>query len=116
MNERRTPSTRVSADTIAYLLHQGHTQAWIAKVLHVSEGFVSLVKNRKRALTIDHLDLIASALSLPLGAMMIAATTPKKLSRKNKPFFDGTARIIRMCDDLRAALLKDPKALRRRTA
>ena len=116
MTDRRTASTSSSAKVIQYLRDQGHTQARIAKMLHVTEGFVSLVKNRERYLTIDHFELLASALSIPVGALMIAVSTPMKVSKKSKPFYDRTARILRLCDRLQEAILRDTKPATRKSA
>ncbi|WP_428939832.1 helix-turn-helix domain-containing protein [Fontivita pretiosa] len=66
MRDRRSASTSLSAKIIACLTQRGHTQADIARILGVMPGFVSLVKSRERALTLDHLERIIQALSVPL--------------------------------------------------
>jgi transcriptional regulator with XRE-family HTH domain len=101
---------------IQYLRDQGYTQARIAKMLHVTEGFVTLVKNRERSLTLDHFELLASALSMPVGALMIAVSTPTKVTGKSKPFYDRTARILRLCDELQEAILRGSKPVTRKSA
>jgi len=76
MRDRRSASTSLSAKIIAYLTQRGHTQADIARILGVTPGFVSLVKSRERALTLDHLERITQALSVPLGAFLLAVDPP----------------------------------------
>src|SRR4051794_16790751 len=78
---RRISSTSLSAQVIHYLLQAGHTQADVARMLNVSQGFVSLVKVRERGLTLDHLERIAMKLDVPLGAFLLAVTEPKEGNR-----------------------------------
>ena len=103
-------SSSLSARIIGYLLDHGHSQANIAKMLGVSPGFVSLVKSRERGLTLDHVERLADELSIPLGAFMLAATVPPKGTKYPKKLFASTAKIIKMCDDLREAMLNGTPA------
>ena len=105
MHDRRSASTTVSSKVIRHLIERGYSQVEIARMMHVSEGFISLVKNRERSLTIDHLDLAATALSIPLGALLIAVTKPPaNASKENLELFEVTARAIEKCDEARAAM------------
>ena len=107
MSNRRTLTSSLSARVITYLCERGHSQAEIARMLHVSEGFVSLVKSRERSLTIEHLELLASALGVPLGAMLLAMTPlSPKASGETKRFFEVSERVIRMVDKAREAILR----------
>lgn len=109
MADRRTASSSLSAAVINYLRGNGHTQADIARMLGVSEGFVSLVKSKERSLTIDHLELLAHAMSVPLGALLIAVTEPPrgtKQSEEEKRLFDLSAKIMRQADAVEQSIMR----------
>jgi transcriptional regulator with XRE-family HTH domain len=106
MRDRRTPSTSLSAEVIAFLCQRGHSQADIARMLHVSEGYISLVKHKERSLTIDHLELLSLALGMPLGAMLLAVTKPRKIKKQSKELFEVTERLIKLCDEAREQILR----------
>ena len=106
MSDRRHVSSSLSARVIQYLRQRGHSQADIARMLRVSEGFVSLVKSMERSLTIDHLDLISEALSVPIGALLLAATEPPKGAKDVKQLFALSAQIIEKADAARRAILR----------
>ena len=117
MNDRRTASTSLSANIIRYLRGKGHTQAQIAKMLHVSEGYVSLVKHRERSLTLNHLELLAAALRVPLGALLIATMKPpRNSSKQSKERMEAATRLIRKCDEVRELLLREPVRSSRKSA
>ena len=117
LQDRRTASTSLSARVIEYLRGRGHSQAQIARMLHVSEGYVSLVKHKERSLTLDHLELLASALSLPLGAMLLDVTAPrKKLDKRSQEINALTTRLIKLCDKLRDETMTPRKASSRKSA
>ena len=67
-------------------------------MLAVSQGFISLVKSRERSFTLDHLQAIADALGLPLGAMLLEATKPDRPDPKTAELFEATERLIRKAD------------------
>ncbi|HEX8524660.1 MAG TPA: helix-turn-helix transcriptional regulator [Tepidisphaeraceae bacterium] len=106
MNNRRTLSSSLSSQIVEYLRGRGHAQAELARMLGVSEGFISLVKSRDRSLTIDHLERLAEALSVPLGALLVAATAPMGQSRETKELSDLSTRIIEKADAARRAILR----------
>ena len=84
-------------------------------MLHVSEGYVSLVKHRERSLTIDHLELLASALRMPLGAFLLAVTPPpRKPNKRQKEIYEMTTRLVALCDDAREAIMRDKSSSARR--
>jgi transcriptional regulator with XRE-family HTH domain len=114
MHDRRTASSTLSAKVINYLREHGHRQADIAKMLHVSEGYISLVKSRERSLTIDHLEMLSSALSVPLGALLIAVTKPTKFTKESKVLFDLCAGVLEAGDKARGAILRDAGGKRSR--
>jgi transcriptional regulator with XRE-family HTH domain len=76
-HDRRTLSSTLSARVLEYLREHNFSQAEVARILGVSESFISLVKSRERSLTLDHLESLALALKVPLGAFMVGVTTPK---------------------------------------
>jgi len=107
MSDRRNVSSSLSARVVEYLRGRGHQQATIAHMLGVSEAFVSLVKSRERALTIDHLELLSSALSVPLGALLIAVTEPAKGTRaSSRKLFELSDQIMKPADRARDAILR----------
>jgi hypothetical protein len=75
-------------------------------MLGVSEGFVSLVKSRERSLTIDHLELVADALSVPLGALLIAATDPPAAAPDQRKLFEISSQILKKADVARHKILR----------
>jgi transcriptional regulator with XRE-family HTH domain len=106
MTDRRTLSSSLSADVIAFLRKRGHSQARISRMLGVSESYVSLVKSRERALTLDHMELLAEKLGLPLGALLLAVVPrPRNPSPDVKSFFKLAARLIEKADVAEQAIL-----------
>jgi predicted transcriptional regulator len=105
---RRILSSTLSERVIDYLRKRGHSQAKIAQMLGVSQGFVSLVKSRERGLTLDHIERLSFELSIPMGAFLLAVTKPRKLSKRNKEFFASSEKIIKMCDELHETLMRTP--------
>ena len=103
--DRRIASSSLSSRIIGYLLEQGHSQADIAQMLGVSQGFISLVKSKERGLTLDHLDRLAESSSVPLGEFMLAATEPPKGAKHPRELFKSSAKIIRMADKLDDAIM-----------
>jgi transcriptional regulator with XRE-family HTH domain len=97
-SDRRTLSSSLSGDVLQWLLSRGHTQADVARLLGVSEAFVSLVKSRERALTLDHLESLTAALGVPLGAMMIQVTERDAKDPETRALLDATDRLLRKCD------------------
>jgi predicted transcriptional regulator len=106
--DRRILSSSLSARIIEYLLKRGHSQAKIAHMLGVSQGFVSLVKSRERGLTLDHIERLSLELSVPAGAFLLAVVKPRKANKRAKEFFESSEKIIRMCDELHATLMRTP--------
>src|SRR5947207_444748 len=98
MTDRRQISSSLSSKMIDYLRNRGHAQADIARMLGVSEAFVSLVKSRERSLTIDHFELLSEALSVPLGALLLAVTQPSRNSVDVKKLHELSTRVIEQAD------------------
>jgi transcriptional regulator with XRE-family HTH domain len=114
--DRRIASSSLSSRIIGYLLEQGHSQADVAHMLGVSQGFISLVKSKERGLTLDHLERLADALSMPLGEFMLAATEPARGAKYPKELFKGSTKVIRMADKLHDAIMHGgPARLKART-
>ena len=116
MRERRNLSSSLSAKVIQFLRQKGYSQVKIARMLHVTEGFVSLVKSRERSLTLSHLELLSQQISIPVGALLIAVTEPRKGSAFDKEFFAATARILKLVDNAHAAILRDASKKSRKSA
>ena len=104
-SDRRTLSSSLSVEVLQWLVARGSSQAEIARILGVSEAFISLVKSRERSLTLDHLEAMSEALNIPLGAMMIQVTEREAKDPETKALLDATERIILKADAL-SSLLK----------
>src|SRR5258706_7341112 len=104
MSHRRLPSSLLSSKVLSYLNHQGYRQREVARIVGVTEGFISLVKSQQRSLTLDHLEALAEAHKTPLGEFLIEVTRPKKITPKSAQFFASTERIMRKTDAAIAAL------------
>lgn len=111
MSNRRIVSSSLSARIVSYLRHRGYSQAKIARMLGVSEAFISLVKSKERGLTLDHLERLSLALSVPLGALLLSVTPPpRKASKQIKEFFAGSERLLKLIDDTRESMVGGEKA------
>jgi transcriptional regulator with XRE-family HTH domain len=94
MSKRRTASISLSHDVLTWLIGRGLSQADISRVLGVSEGYISLVKSRERALTLDHLSALADAMKLPLGAMLLQVSPPReRMTPETAELFEAAAAI-----------------------
>jgi len=90
---------------LKWLVGRGQSQVEIARLLGVSEAFISLVKSRERSLTLDHLEALSEGLNIPLGAMMIKVTDRECKDPETKALMDATERLILKADAL-SSLLK----------
>jgi transcriptional regulator with XRE-family HTH domain len=106
VTERRILSSSLSQRVIEYLRAKGHSQARIARMLGVSQPFISLVKSRERSLTLDHLELLSSSLGVPLGALMFAVTNVPKRNKKNDAVHRALGRLLKMSDQVHEAILR----------
>jgi transcriptional regulator with XRE-family HTH domain len=102
MRDRRTASTSLSIQVLNWLLGRGYTQADVARMLGLSQGFISLVKSRERGFTVDHLSDIATALGLPLGAFMLQATKSDKPPKdpETAALMEATDRLVLKIDQM----------------
>ena len=89
------------------MLKQGHSQAEVARILGVTEGYISLVKSKKRSFTLDHLISLARGIDMALGEFLIQVTDRPNASKKAREMLDSTARIMRMGDEMTAAIRGD---------
>jgi transcriptional regulator with XRE-family HTH domain len=96
MSNRRTLSSSLSAQVLGYLRERDFSQAEIARMLGVSESFISLVKSRERGLTLDHIESLAGVLKLPLGALLLSVTGAKGGGDMAR----ATERLIEMADEV----------------
>jgi transcriptional regulator with XRE-family HTH domain len=74
----------------------------IAAHLGVTKSFVSLVKNQKRGLTIDHLRRIELAIGYPLPLLLIESTDVKKLPANLRTMYASTRRLLQQSTSARA--------------
>ena len=95
---RGAASTRLSSKVLHYVLGRGHNQAEVARLLGVTQGYISLVKSQKRSFTLAHLDALADGIGMPLGELFIQSTERPNASKKARDMLDRTARIIRIGD------------------
>ena len=111
--DRRTLSSSLSSEVLQWLLDRGHSQVEVARMLGVSESFISLVKTRERAFTIDHMLALADAMNVPLGALLLQITERDSKNPQTKAFKESTEKIIRKSDELRGLLKNRSNAGRR---
>ena len=111
MAKQRIASISLSYDVLMWLIGRGSSQADVARMLGVSEGYISLVKGRERALTVDHLAALADALKLPLGAMLLQVSPPpERMTPETAQLLEVTERLIRKAD-LAAAKMREHLAV-----
>ncbi len=108
-SQRRVASMTLSSRIVDYLVAQGRTQAEVARLLGVSQGYVSLVRSRERALTLDHLEALALGLDIPLGAMLLAATK-SDAAKPQSELSKHLERVIHLADDATAIIRKTQAA------
>jgi transcriptional regulator with XRE-family HTH domain len=97
-SHRGMASVTLSIQVIEYLVKKGYSQADIARMIGLSEGFVSLVKSRERAFTVQHLRTIADRLNIPLGAFLLSASPLDPKTPKQAEFAAVTERVSRLAD------------------
>jgi transcriptional regulator with XRE-family HTH domain len=105
-SHRRVVSSSLSARIIDYLCSHGHTQVKIARMLGVSEPYISLVKSRERSLTLDHLERLSHMLGLPMGELFILITTPGTLNKATRKSRESFKRVMRLTDRAEDAILR----------
>ena len=75
---RRVPLLQSSQRFANFILQRyGWSQKRLAEVMAVDASFVSRVVNGQREMSPAHFDMIASALDVPTGALMIASMPPE---------------------------------------
>jgi len=112
MHYRRIVSSRLSSRIVEYLKSLGHTQSAIAKLLGVSEPFVSLVRGRERSLTLEHLERLVDRLGIPLGAFFISLAEWRDGAKRKSA--DPLVRIMKAADRADAAVLAAPAKPKRK--
>ena len=113
---RRVASTGLSSEVVGYLLKRGHTQAQVARMIDVTEGYISLVKSQQRSLTLEHLIALADAIGMPMGEMLLEASDRPATSKKDQEMLDRTAKIVRLADRATDAIRQDRLKNRGRVA
>jgi transcriptional regulator with XRE-family HTH domain len=113
---RRVASTGLSSEVVSYVLKRGHTQAQVARMVGVSEGYISLVKSQQRSFTLQHLIALAEGIDLPMGEMLLQASDRPATSRKDQEMLDRTAKIVRLADKATEAIRQDRLKKRGRVA
>ena len=116
MSDRRIVSSTLSSRIVEYLRDRGQTQAQIAQMLGVSEGFISLVKSKDRSLTIDHLELLSSAMRVPMGALLLAVTEPKPDMKVDAKLFELSEKVMKSADFARDRIMRGPSNPKRRAS
>lgn len=107
--DRRTLSSSLSGDVLKWLLARNYSQADVARLLGVSEPFISLVKSRERSLTLDHMNALAQALNMPLGALFLSITDRKPRTPEERELHEATARLMRKLDLVADAIAEEMK-------
>src|SRR4051812_4369184 len=105
MPKRRTASISLSYDVLAWLIGRGLSQADVARMLGVSEGYISLVKSGGGALSLDLLSAPGAALKWRRGPLLLqVAPPPARMTPETAELFDVTERLIRKADQAAAAI------------
>lgn len=107
--DRRTLSSSLSSDVLKWLLARNYSQADIARLLGVSEPFISLVKSRERSFTLDHMNALAEALQTPLGALLLSITEREAKTPEQKEMKELTRRLMHKLDLAAAAAMEEIK-------
>ena len=113
---RRVASIGLSADILGFVLKRGQSQAQVARTLGVTGGYISLVKSQQRSLTLDHLIMLARSIGMPLGEFLIQVTDRPNASKKAREMLDGTARVMRMTDEMTEMIRRNRTTKRGRVA
>jgi transcriptional regulator with XRE-family HTH domain len=114
MTDRRTASSSLSVRLLAFLRDRGYTQAEVARMLGLSEGFISLVKCRERSFSLEHLQALAEALNVPLGALLLEVSQPQRTTPETAALMEVIEALIRKTDVARAALREHIAAVAKR--
>lgn len=93
-------ASSLSADIINYLALRGWNQRATAKLLGVTDAYISLVRGNSRSFTVEHLEKLARTLKVPLGALIIEATKPAKATGKVAKVMSLTEDLLRDLDDI----------------
>ena len=113
MRRTRTPSA-LSSRLVDYLVERRNlSQSDIAQIIGVDKSFVSRVRTGERELSPSQMDMIAEHLRVPLGAMLIDATEPRKPASKDKQaLLEMCDRLMREADTAAEALATDRSVAR----
>lgn len=105
MATHRQVSSSLSNSLVDWLVKErGMNQEQIAGLLEVSSAFVSRVRSGERRLTVDHLEMAARALDLPLGAMLLAAVPDRPDRPETRAIRKLVERMLTNADEAKASL------------
>lgn len=118
MSRRRVGHHRVSAKLIAYLTQKrGMTQAAVADILEVGPSFISRVLSQERDLSPEQIRMIADALGVEMGTMLLDALRPTKpVSAEKQKILDLCAELMHKADAVIAATRAERAASSKRSA
>ena len=85
MHEEQHVQASLSADIILYLRHLGMTLREVGDLIGLSESFMSRVANKKRSLTVEHLEGIAQAVDMPLPLLLSRAMSKQSVPKHLVP-------------------------------
>ena len=73
---------------------RGLTQKDLASAIKMAQGFVSLIEQGKRSLSVGTLDKIAKALEIPTGCLLIMASSNSMRNKSAEKFKQSLQRLI----------------------
>lgn len=97
---RRTRLNKTSAVLVDYLVEdRGLTQDDIAAILRVDKSFISRVRSAQREFSPLQIEMIADALNVPMGALLMAAAPlEKNLPPERQQIVDLCAKLLAKTD------------------
>jgi transcriptional regulator with XRE-family HTH domain len=101
---RRVPSD-LSKNLLEYWIREhGLTQERIADLLELSPSFISRVRGGERSFTTEYMSIMADAIGVPLGAMLLAATPKFDVKPKYQKLKQLCEEALRAGDEASALL------------
>lgn len=98
-SHRRQVTVTTSNQVLDYLETRGFDGADVARMIGLREGFVQLIRNRERGLTVDHLAIIADRLAMPFAAFLDAAVPVQPKSSAHADAAAAVRDIGKMVDE-----------------
>ena len=103
MAEKKSHST-LSANVVKYLVGEGYTQREIARLMQVTESYISHAVKGNRNFTVTHLERLAETLEMTVPELLARATPAESVRPKLRKGYQLLLKGLRASAELRAAL------------